>query len=143
MTFPRIPRRHAIATLLAFAAVIFDGLLQLLFERSEEGSTECLGLLAGDVRRMRGDEGIRIPHLGWNRLRPVASHPLVKGLDNAWVYFVHSYAVAVAGNTLASCTHGDRFGALVGNGRVFGAQFHPERSGAAGARLLRNFLAIA
>lgn len=116
--------------------------MQLLFERSEEGGTECLGLLAGDVRRMRGDEDIRVPHLGWNQLRPVAAHPLVKDMDNAWVYFVHSYAVAVAGNTLASCTHGDPFSAVVGKDRVFGAQFHPERSSAAGAQLLKNFLAL-
>jgi glutamine amidotransferase len=115
--------------------------MQLLYERSEEGGTECLGLLPGTVARLPESPGVRVPHMGWNQLRlGDAAHPLVVGLDDAWVYFVHSYAAAPSASTLATCTHGSPFAAVVAEGRVMGAQFHPERSAAAGARLLQNFL---
>jgi glutamine amidotransferase len=116
--------------------------MQVLHEHSEEGATDCLGLLPGSIRRMPGGVGARIPHMGWNRLRCRGSHALLDGLDGAWMYFVHGYGADVTGQTLADCEHGTRFGAVVGDGRRFGVQFHPERSGAAGARLLRNFLAL-
>ncbi len=116
--------------------------MQLLFERSEENGTECLGLLPGSVRKLSPAPGIRVPHMGWNRLDVTASHPLVTGLDRQWVYFVHSYAAPVSALTLASCTHGAPFAAVVAADRIMGAQFHPERSSTAGARLLQNFLAL-
>lgn len=117
--------------------------MQLLFERSEESDTACLGLLAGAVRKLPASPGIRIPHMGWNRLIATAApHPLMAGLDQASVYFVHSFAAAPSPDALATCVHGEAFAAVVGRGRVMGAQFHPERSSAAGARLLRNFLEI-
>ena len=118
--------------------------MQLLFERSEESDTECLGLLAGAVRRLTPSPGIRIPHMGWNRLNAAAAppHPLMAGLDQASVYFVHSFAAAPSPDAIATCIHGEPFAAVVARGRVMGAQFHPERSSAAGARLLRNFLEI-
>lgn len=117
--------------------------MQLLFERSEESDTLCLGLLAGEVRRLRPSPGIRIPHMGWNRLVATAApHPLMAGLDQASVYFVHSYAAAPSSDTIATCVHGEAFAAVVARGLVMGAQFHPERSSAAGARLLRNFLEL-
>jgi imidazole glycerol-phosphate synthase subunit HisH len=117
--------------------------MQLLYERSEEGDTECLGLLPGSVARLPAAAGIRVPHMGWNRLSSVQAHPLTDGLDQAWVYFVHSYAAPASANAVATCDHGGRFSAVVAEGRVMGAQFHPERSSAPGARLLKNFLAIA
>ena len=116
--------------------------MQLLFEHSEEGDTDCLGLLPGAVRRLRRAPGIRVPHMGWNRLRAKASDPLVEGLDNAWVYFVHGYAAPEGADTVASATHGEDFAAVMRRGNVMGAQFHPERSAAAGRRLLRNFLEL-
>ena len=116
--------------------------MQLLFERSAEGDTECLGLLPGRVRKLTPAPGVRIPHMGWNRLRAAAAHPLIEGLDQQWMYFVHSYAAPVSACTLASTTHGDAFNAIAANDRVMGAQFHPERSGSAGSRLLQNFLAL-
>ena len=118
--------------------------MQLLFERSEEGDTECLGLLPGVVRRLPASPGVRVPHMGWNQLRVAGSHPLVAGLDGQWVYFVHGYATEVSSRSLAECEHGACFGAVVANDgiRVMGAQFHPERSSLAGARLLQNFLAL-
>lgn len=116
--------------------------MQVLHERSEEGATDCLGLLPGAIRRLPGGEGARIPHMGWNRLRCAVMHPLLEGLDGAWMYFVHGYAAEVTQQTLADCEHGSAFAAVVGGGRILGVQFHPERSGAAGARLLQNFLAL-
>lgn len=116
--------------------------MQLLFESSEEGNTECLGLLPGKVTRLPSSPGIRVPHMGWNRLETSADHPLSAGLDLQWVYFVHSYAARDAASAIARCSHGDPFTAMVASGSVMGAQFHPERSAAAGARLLKNFLAL-
>lgn len=118
--------------------------MQLLFERSEESDTECLGLLDGEVRLLPSSPGVRVPHMGWNPLdaSPGKAHPLMDGLDGTSVYFVHSYAARPSSDTLASTTHGIPFSAMVARGSVMGAQFHPERSSAAGARLLRNFLAL-
>lgn len=117
--------------------------MQLLFESSEEGDTTCLGLLPGRVRKLPASPGVRVPHMGWNQLRTRRPAPLVAGLDGENVYFVHSYAAPVDENTLCECTQGEPFAAVVSRGRVSGAQFHPERSSLAGARLLTNFLGIA
>jgi len=115
--------------------------MQLLFERSEEGDVDCLGLLPGQVARLQPAPGIRIPHMGWNRLEPVGESPLMRGLDEgARAYFVHGFAAPVTADTVAASTHGQRFAAMVQRGRVAGAQFHPERSAATGARILDNFL---
>lgn len=115
--------------------------MQLLYEASEEGDVECLGLLPGRVRRMPPSDGVRIPHMGWNALEPLRDSPLLDGIEaGAQAYFVHSFAVPMGEETLAACRHGEPFAAVVGRGRCFGAQFHPERSSAAGARLLRNFV---
>lgn len=115
--------------------------MQLLFEGSEEGDVDCLGLIPGRVRRMPASPGVRVPHMGWNRLRPTRADPLLAGVaDGAQAYFVHSYAAPVTDDCLARCGHGEPFAAMVRRGNVAGAQFHPERSGAVGARLLQNFL---
>jgi glutamine amidotransferase len=126
--------------------------MQLLFESSEEGDVACLGLLPGRVRKLAGGPGLRVPHMGWNRLHrrehlDAAAAALLDGIDEGeHVYFVHSYAVPVDATepdlVLADCDHGARFAAVVGRGRRFGAQFHPERSSAAGLRLLDNFLKL-
>lgn len=117
--------------------------MQLLFEHSQEGDTPCLGLLSGCVTRLRGGPGLRVPHMGWNRLELQHADRLVDDLpDPAYAYFVHSYAVPVGDCTLASACHGETFSAVVRKGNVCGMQFHPERSGAVGARLLKNFLAL-
>ena len=115
--------------------------MQLLFDDSEEGDVACLGLLPGRVRRMPESPGVRVPHMGWNRLRPTRASSLLDGIaDGAQAYFVHSYAAPVTDDCLASCGHGADFAAVVQRGNVTGAQFHPERSAATGARLLENFL---
>jgi glutamine amidotransferase len=115
--------------------------MQLLFENSEEGATQCLGLLPGTVRQMPRGAGRRVPHMGWNDLRIERPDPLLAGLDaNAYAYFVHSYAAPCTEATIASCDYGAPFSAVVRRGNVCGMQFHPERSAAVGARLLGNFL---
>lgn len=115
--------------------------MQLLFESSDEGEVECLGLLSGRVAKMQAGEGVRVPHMGWNRLEPTRPSALLDGLpDGALAYFVHSYAAPVGADCVAACMHGTRFAAVVQRGRVAGAQFHPERSATVGARLLDNFL---
>jgi glutamine amidotransferase len=115
--------------------------MQLLFESSEEGDVECLGLLSGRVRRLPAAPGIRVPHMGWNALQRHRDDPLLTGIEGGeQAYFVHSYAAPVTGDTLASCEHGIEFAAVVRRGHRFGAQFHPERSASVGARLFENFL---
>jgi glutamine amidotransferase len=117
--------------------------MQLLFERSEEGDVECLGLIPGRVQAMRPAPGVRIPHMGWNRIEPVADSPLLAGLpESAYAYFVHGFAAPIGPCTVAACEHGVRFSAMVRRGQLHGAQFHPERSAAVGAIILRNFLEL-
>ncbi|HWN41794.1 MAG TPA: imidazole glycerol phosphate synthase subunit HisH [Thermoanaerobaculia bacterium] len=114
---------------------------QLFFESGEEfKAVDGLGLLPGRVTRLPGD--VPVPHIGWNRLHDVADHPLLDGLRDRYVYFVHSYAPEGVPDDLclARCTHGRAFAAVAGRERVMGTQFHPERSGEAGLRLLRNYL---
>jgi len=116
--------------------------MQLLYESSEEGDVECLGLLPGRVRRL-SCEGLPIPHMGWNQLELLAADPLFDGIDNGdYVYFVHSFAVPVGPHTLAASEYGGRFTAAVRRDNFRGVQFHPERSAAVGARLLANFVAL-
>ncbi|KLD72452.1 imidazole glycerol phosphate synthase subunit HisH [Xanthomonas pisi] len=115
--------------------------MQLLFERSEEGDVECLGVLPGVVRHMTPALGIRVPHMGWNQLVPMRESALLAGLpERASAYFVHGYAAPVTPDTVAACDHGGLFTAVVQQGLRCGAQFHPERSADTGARILRNFL---
>jgi glutamine amidotransferase len=116
--------------------------MQLLFERSAEAETECLGLLPGCVAEF-SRAALRVPHMGWNRLLAERSDQLLDGIgEEAYAYFVHSYAAPVGPATVASSDYGGRFSAVVRRGNVCGMQFHPERSSTLGARLLRNFLAL-
>ncbi len=110
--------------------------MQLLFEESEEGGSG-LGVLSGRVLRLRAR---RVPHMGWNTLSVRDGSALLLGLDGADVYFAHSYACAPADAALvaAETDHEGPVVAAVESGALAGVQFHPERSGAAGARLLAN-----
>lgn len=115
--------------------------MQVLFERSEEGDVAGLGLLRGQVRKLPASPGIRLPHMGWNRLARCGDSPLLDGIDEGeQAYFVHSYGVIGSADAIAETEHGSRFCAAVARDNIAGAQFHPERSGAVGARFLRNFL---
>jgi imidazole glycerol-phosphate synthase subunit HisH len=114
--------------------------MQLLFARSEEGDTAGLGLLPGTATRLAGAR--RLPHMGWNDVEPAAAHRLTTALP-APCYFAHTYAVQDApARCLLACTavEDGTFASVVGEGRVAGAQFHPERSGAAGAAFLQAVL---
>jgi imidazole glycerol-phosphate synthase subunit HisH len=112
--------------------------LQLLFGKSEEGG-EGLGLLGGGVRRLTART---VPHMGWNELACAQQSRILDGLDGADVYFAHSYAVQPDDDELVVgwVDHGGSIVAAIENGALAGVQFHPERSGAAGARLLENVL---
>lgn len=115
--------------------------MQILFESSDEGQVACLGLLTGKIRRLAGEAGARVPHMGWNRLAHRVCSPLLDGIgDGAHAYFVHGYAAASGDDCISESHHGARFAAVVQRGNVAGVQFHPERSAATGARFLRNFM---
>lgn len=115
--------------------------MQLMFESSEEGNTASLGIIPGQVALLPQAPGITVPHMGWNTLTIRPDTPLLNGFTAATrFYFVHSFAGPVNAFTVASCDHGTPFAAVVQRGNFSGVQFHPERSGAAGARLLKNFL---
>ena len=117
--------------------------MQLLFERSEEGDTECLGILPTSVRRLQPKDGQPVPHMGWNQLALVREDPLLEGINpNDYVYFVHSFAAPVSDVTLASADYGTTLSAIVRHGNFWGTQFHPERSAQVGARVLANFLKL-
>lgn len=114
--------------------------LQLLFEHSAEGDTPCLGILPGRVEALAGGPGLRLPHMGWNRLHWTINDPLAEGLtDDDWFYFVHRYA-APANVAIATSEHGSAFAAVVRQANFAACQFHPEKSARAGHLLLRNFL---
>lgn len=125
--------------------------MQMLAEASEEnmiadGSEgqliDCLGIVPGRIRLMEVGK-LRLPHMGWNQIEHDETHPLLNGIPSgSYFYFVHSYALEVTEATLATCDYGQPFTAIVSRDNFFGAQFHPERSGAAGARLLKNFLEL-
>lgn len=118
---------------------------QIIFESSEEdGGTTGIGLIPGSVRLFRPSEaGIKVPHMGWNAVRLVRAHPLFAGIeDGSEFYFVHSYypAPADAGYTIGRTDYaGVDFSSVVGRGNLVATQFHPEKSGRIGLRLLRNF----
>ncbi|MGC1522641.1 MAG: imidazole glycerol phosphate synthase subunit HisH [Steroidobacteraceae bacterium] len=117
--------------------------MQLLYESSQEGDVACLGVIPGGAARFAQDPDRPVPHMGWNTLEIRRPCALLAGLtDGDYAYFVHSYALDVGAATVASAHYGTQFSACVQWRNFYGAQFHPERSAAVGARLLENFLAI-
>ena len=123
---------------------------QMLFERSEEGDTPGLGLFPGDVVRFRPEPEasngpgtrLKVPHMGWNRVRQSKPHALWEGIDDqSWFYFVHSYYVDPREKELITgeTTYGDVFTCAVARDNIFATQFHPEKSAAAGLRIYENF----
>ena len=119
--------------------------MQLLFEESEEnGLEEGLGLLKGRVIRIPADNGkktFKIPHMGWNKLNFRQASPITKGVEEGYVYFVHSYYASrlEEGALIASTDYNVEIPAIVGKKNIYGMQFHPEKSGKTGMRLLQNF----
>lgn len=120
--------------------------MQLLFSRSTEGGdVECLGLIPGTVRKMKTSPELRLPHMGWNALESGegGGGPLLAGVaEGSYVYFVHSFQGEDGPWVQATCRYGVDVPAVVQKDNFFGAQFHPERSTAAGAQILRNFLSL-
>ena len=118
--------------------------MQILFSHTEEdGGVDMLGILPGQVRRFPAAPGCKVPEMGWNQARIVRPHPLLAGIaDDSDFYFVHSYYPAPADPADAVCTTeycGVAFASMVGRGNLAATQFHPEKSGPVGLRLLENF----
>ena len=114
--------------------------MQLLCEHSEENDTETLGIIPEKVLRFQTD--LKVPHMGWNQLHHLQT-PLFEGLqEQEYVYFVHSYYVPVGPHTIAQASYPEPFSAALQYKNFYAAQFHPEKSGPAGARILKNFLAL-
>jgi imidazole glycerol-phosphate synthase subunit HisH len=117
--------------------------MQLLFQHSEEGATDCLGIIPETVRCLRPAPGLPVPHMGWNQLAALREDPLLAGIQaGEYVYFVHGYAAAVSPLTLATTDYGTAVSAVVRKANFWGTQFHPERSAGTGARVLANFLRV-
>jgi len=117
--------------------------LQLLFEQSEEESTPCLNVLPGTIRKFDSHK-VKVPHIGWNTLdiNP-GSIPLLEGIPSgSFFYFVHSYYAPIGPYTVARTRYGAELSSIVQRGNFWGVQFHPERSGGLGLRLLQNFLSL-
>ena len=115
--------------------------MQLLFESTDEGDVGLLGLIPAGVQRLVREEGLRIPHMGWNKVSSIANDNFADQLHGQWFYFVHSYAAPLGPWSVASCEHGQPFSAVVRQRNFLGVQFHPERSAEAGSMLLERFLA--
>ena len=116
---------------------------QLLYEASEEGDAVTLGVIPGKVTRLPASAQTPSPHMGWTKLEVESPHALLDGVGaEAYAYFVHSFMCPLGEATVASAAYGARFSAVVARGNAFGCQFHPERSGVVGARILQNFLSM-
>jgi glutamine amidotransferase len=116
-----------------------------LFEGSDEApDLPGLGLLSGQCHRLDSAREVKVPHVGWNTLSLQREASILDGVaDQAQVYFTHSYVAPVTGDTTAVTEHGERFAAVVQRAQVAGVQFHPEKSGDVGLRILRNFVELA
>ena len=100
----------------------------------------CLGVIPTQIKRMQADDLV-LPHMGWNQIKVESDHPLFANIaDGTFFYFVHSFCAPDSDYTLASCEYGQTFAAAIGKDNFYGVQFHPERSGQAGAQLLKNFI---
>jgi len=115
--------------------------LQLLMDWSDEGDTPCLGIVEGRVKRL--PQGVKVPHIGWNRVHLTGAHPVFDGVpDDSHFYFVHSYYAEPAdpSTVLGTTEYGLRFCSVAASGNLVATQFHPEKSGPVGLRLYDNFV---
>ena len=118
--------------------------MQLLFDRSDEGPVNCLGIISGSIGKLQAEPGKPVPHMGWNQMTQVRTDPLLDGVSSLdYVYFVHSFAAPTSGATVAITDYGVALTAVARRDNFCGTQFHPERSGVVGARILANFLKAA
>lgn len=117
--------------------------MQLLCDGSEEESVECLGIIPGTASKLSVADNYPVPNMGWCATQKTRAHELLDGIDDgSYFYYVHSYALPVSEQTLATASHSSEFSAVVGKDNFVAAQFHPERSSLNGADLLRNFLEL-
>ncbi len=120
--------------------------LQLMCSYSEEGDTPCLGIFDEQVKRFIPKPGMefvtKVPHMGWNNITDLKSGIFDSSLENQFVYFVHSYYAAVGEDTAAICSYINPFSAALHRDNFYATQFHPEKSGVVGAKILENFLKI-
>lgn len=115
--------------------------MQIMYSHLEESDEAGLGIISGSVKKFPTGE-LPVPHMGWNRITGLTG-PLFRDIDDGeWFYFVHSYMVDIGDNTIATCNYGSNFTAAAGRDNFFGCQFHPEKSGEAGSRVLKNFLEL-
>ena len=116
--------------------------MQVLCRYSEEGDTPCLDVFDTDVRLFKAQEDLKVPHMGWNSISNLDSK-LFKGVEEgSYVYFVHSYRPGLCQDTIATSNHGGLFSAALKYENFYGTQFHPEKSGDVGEKILSNFLAL-
>ena len=117
--------------------------MQLLCDASEEEDVECLGILPGVATKLDVAAGFSVPNMGWCETKMTRDHDVLTGIDDgSWFYYLHSFALPVSPYTLATAQHSAEFSAIIGRDNFIAAQFHPERSSAAGAALLKNFLGL-
>jgi glutamine amidotransferase len=116
--------------------------MQLLCKHSEEGNVDCIGVFDVEVKKFISKD-LKIPHVGWNSIKPKGENPLMKGLkEEEFVYFVHSFYAPVNAYTTAVCEYEQPFSAMLHKDNFYAAQFHAEISGKAGEQILKNFLAL-
>jgi glutamine amidotransferase len=116
--------------------------MQVMCRHSEEGDVECLNIFDARVKRFVPAPDVKVPHMGWNRIGNLESK-LFKGLDGgSYVYFVHSYYPELCPDTIATSHHGVMFSAALKYENFYGTQFHPEKSGDVGERIIENFLKL-
>jgi len=115
--------------------------MQLLADASEEENIDCLGIIPGIASKLPASPDCPVPNMGWCSIQKTTSHSVLNELTSGeYFYFLHSYALPVTDHTLASANHADGFSAVAAKDNFIATQFHPERSSAAGSRLLGNFL---
>ena len=116
--------------------------MQVMCRHSEEGDVDCLNLFDARVKRFEPSADLKVPHMGWNRIGNLESK-LFKGIDGGeYVYFVHSYYPELCSDTIATSRHGVMFSAALKYENFYGTQFHPEKSGDVGERIIENFLRL-
>ena len=117
--------------------------MQLMCRRSEEGDVQCMDIFDCEVKRFTPEEGVKVPHMGWNSLANLGSKLFRDIQASPYVYFVHSYYAGLCQDTIATCRHGSTmFSAALKYENFYGTQFHPEKSGDIGEKILNNFLSL-
>lgn len=117
--------------------------MQLMYDFSEEGDVDCLSIIPGSVKKFDSDSHHKVPHMGWNTIQTDPDNPLFTGIpDHSYVYFVHSYFAEISEETIAGCDYIFPFSAAVQYRNYYAVQFHPEKSGEVGQKLMENFLKL-